>query len=220
MEARYPDGPLEASLARLHGFFSSVVSGPLIRPSEWMEFVFGGDEGPGWEAMEQANRAYELLMRLYTEVSDDLAGKRRRDYRIIIDRIGRGRNAVDFADDWCIGYLTGVALREAEWRKPIEDPKLSVWFEPMLAITSPDKAEFDAAHEPEAYSVYLEALPVSAVKIYDWWREEFEKQAAHQYSSEDLGTFRRASPKISPNAACPCGSGKKYKRCCSALRAV
>ena len=30
-------------------------------------------------------------------------------------------------------------------------------------------------------------------------------------------TFRRAAPKISRNAPCPCGSGKKYKHCCGKL---
>jgi uncharacterized protein YecA (UPF0149 family) len=27
---------------------------------------------------------------------------------------------------------------------------------------------------------------------------------------------RRATPKVAPNDPCPCGSGKKYKRCCGA----
>ena len=27
-------------------------------------------------------------------------------------------------------------------------------------------------------------------------------------------TFRREQPKVGPNAPCPCGSGKKYKKCC------
>lgn len=27
-------------------------------------------------------------------------------------------------------------------------------------------------------------------------------------------TFRRTTPKIRPNEPCPCGSGKKYKKCC------
>ena len=27
-------------------------------------------------------------------------------------------------------------------------------------------------------------------------------------------TFRRETPKIGRNAPCPCGSGKKFKRCC------
>nr|MBP7460864.1 SEC-C domain-containing protein [Candidatus Delongbacteria bacterium] len=27
-------------------------------------------------------------------------------------------------------------------------------------------------------------------------------------------TLRRMQPKIGPNEPCPCGSGKKYKKCC------
>lgn len=29
-------------------------------------------------------------------------------------------------------------------------------------------------------------------------------------------TLRRASPKVGRNEACPCGSGKKHKKCCLA----
>ncbi len=29
-------------------------------------------------------------------------------------------------------------------------------------------------------------------------------------------TFRRTQPKVGPNQPCPCGSGKKYKKCCGA----
>jgi len=34
------------------------------------------------------------------------------------------------------------------------------------------------------------------------------RHAGQTYSA----TVRRTAPKISPNARCPCGSGKKYKR--------
>jgi preprotein translocase subunit SecA len=27
-------------------------------------------------------------------------------------------------------------------------------------------------------------------------------------------TYRREDPKVGPNDPCPCGSGKKYKKCC------
>jgi len=30
-------------------------------------------------------------------------------------------------------------------------------------------------------------------------------------------TFRHSSPKVGRNEPCPCGSGKKYKRCCGAV---
>jgi preprotein translocase subunit SecA len=29
-------------------------------------------------------------------------------------------------------------------------------------------------------------------------------------------TFRRNDPKVGPNDPCPCGSGKKFKKCCGA----
>ena len=32
-------------------------------------------------------------------------------------------------------------------------------------------------------------------------------------------TYRRSQPKIGPNQPCPCGSGKKYKKCCGAPQA-
>ncbi len=47
----------------------------------------------------------------------------------------------------------------------------------------------------------------------------FEKEGAHWLYSgvvEPRGqTVRRAEPKIGRNDPCPCGSGKKYKRCCA-----
>jgi uncharacterized protein YchJ len=41
-------------------------------------------------------------------------------------------------------------------------------------------------------------------------REELEED---DYYPE---TFVRAEPKIGRNEPCPCGSGKKYKKCCGA----
>ena len=32
--------------------------------------------------------------------------------------------------------------------------------------------------------------------------------------SVQVGTFKRLEPKVGRNDACPCGSGKKYKKCC------
>jgi uncharacterized protein YecA (UPF0149 family) len=31
---------------------------------------------------------------------------------------------------------------------------------------------------------------------------------------DEARTYTRASPKIGRNEPCPCGSGKKYKKCC------
>ncbi len=50
-------------------------------------------------------------MRFYDEVVADLLDRAR--YGISIDRIGDELDALDIADDWCKGYLVGVALLTA-----------------------------------------------------------------------------------------------------------
>jgi len=39
---------------------------------------------------------------------------------------------------------------------------------------------------------------------------------AHGHSPEP---YRRETPRVGRNEPCPCGSGKKYKKCCGAAEA-
>jgi hypothetical protein len=74
------------------------------------------------------------------------------------------------------------------------------------------------------------SLPTDVAKIISIWREvptydpaaEPEAQANPHVPIEPLisaatpgGTFRRDSPKVGRNELCPCGSGRKYKKCCA-----
>lgn len=47
------------------------------------------------------------------------------------------------------------------------------------------------------------------------WEEIFseEKRSELYKEAKQAGTVRKA-PKVYPNDPCPCGSGKKYKKCC------
>jgi len=51
-------------------------------------------------------------------------------------------------------------------------------------------------------------------------RSQFEKKDGQWFFSDGETitpqTVRRATPKVGRNAPCPCGSGKKYKKCCGA----
>ena len=35
-------------------------------------------------------------------------------------------------------------------------------------------------------------------------------------ADDDLGTYVRPQPKVGRNDPCPCGSGRKFKKCCGA----
>jgi len=86
----------------------------------------------------------------------------------------------------------------------------------------PAKPPFD--DEPQ---IFLDPInPQSDVSdvLFDMFEEMIATDRA--YRSEEHGDpsfrpvfprqepVRRAGPKVGPNDPCPCGSGKKYKRCC------
>jgi len=212
MEARFPDGPLGASITSLHGFVTSVISGPIIVPSEWIPIVFGDSDESAWADTKQAEQRMNLLMRFQNEVADGLYTGR---FAIMIDRVGEPPDTEDFADDWCLGYALGLSLREDEWQEPMEDEDVGTYFLPILAVANREPDGVALRFGREEYDEVLQAHPQCAVAIYDWWRKKLYGSTVPQ-----AVTVRRAGPKVSPNAPCPCGSGKKYKRCCSPLRST
>jgi uncharacterized protein len=223
MEVRDPHfaGPMQGSITRVHGFLTSIISGPMVVPSEWIPVIFGGgEEDDAWETMQQAQRAMSLVMRFYNEISSDLGPGGRR-YSILIDRIGDRPDTLDLADDWCRGYTLGFVLREDEWKEAMEAPELREAFLPILLMAHPKKApELDPFESPEKHAAMLDVLPNCAVEIYEWWRRTFMAPLPETLHQTNSGTIRRTATKVSANAPCPCGSGRKYKRCCSSLHVV
>jgi len=49
--------------------------------------------------------------------------------------------------------------------------------------------------------------------IYRYFEPQRRERAAFP---QELVPYQRTSPRIGRNEPCPCGSGKKYKRCCGA----
>ena len=87
----------------------------------------------------------------------------------------------------------------------------------------PDEAEF-----LDPVSDLLEAKrerqpPIDDVAVATSWWSAFEKDSAYDPLDEDWGDERpviepeqpyRAPAKVGRNEPCPCGSGKKFKKCC------
>ena len=66
---------------------------------------------------------------------------------------------------------------------------------------------------------WMEAVQPALLDIHAFWQER-RKPALEQMA--DFGaslagrTIRRDAPKTGRNDSCPCGSGKKHKKCCGA----
>lgn len=56
-------------------------------------------------------------------------------------------------------------------------------------------------------------------KTHDHWEQSFFEKENGEWRFLDakgiqVGPYRRPEPKVGRNDACPCGSGKKFKKCC------
>ena len=100
------------------------------------------------------------------------------------------------------GFLDGINESLKGYENPIEtmDENTAVKIE-----IDPEKLYYNMV---EAKASWLYGLPQ--------WEEILpeEKRTELYKKQKASGTVRREGHKIYPNDPCPCGSGKKYKKCC------
>ena len=203
LESRDRDDPI-AGITGLHGLLTCIVSGPMVMPSEWLPMVFGDEDDRGFATFDLGQRAIGLLMRFHNEVASELdAGG---------DRSGFPRDRIGDVEKWCRGYVFGTSFRASEWQEAMdEDDEFAFAIAPIVTMLTPEIARDLRRNQPKKYAQLVDSLPSAAAEVHQWWRKRYTAQASERAHP----TVRRATPKISPNAPCPCGSGKKYKRCCS-----
>ena len=104
------------------------------------------------------------------------------------------------------GFLDGIN----ESLKGYENPIDTMAEDTVVKIEiDPEKLYYNMV---EAKASWLYELPQwSEILSAETRTELYKKQKAS-------GTVRRQGHKIYPNDPCPCGSGKKYKKCCGRLQ--
>jgi uncharacterized protein len=125
-------------------------------------------------------------------------------------------DGVAHGNDWAQGFMRGVSLREESWRALFHDEETFGLMVPILALfhehdedpeMRPDKEPIDA----ERRDKLIVGAAASVMSIYRYF-------AADRRMNADVNAMRASSrrphPKIGRNEPCPCGSGKKNKRCC------
>lgn len=192
-------------LSELDGLLTAVVSGPsMIPPSQWIPVVWG-DFAPEFESDEEAQKVIMLMMDIMNSRASTLMESPEEFEPLFEVRVIDGKEYT-IVDEWCEGYMRGVSLAQEMWNSagmemrnllaPIEGfTQLSGWW----AHDLPTEAEVSKVRN---------AITPNVLAIHAYWlqrREQYKPAAA---------TVRRESPRVGRNDPCPCGSGKKYKKCC------
>jgi uncharacterized protein len=195
-------------LSDLDGFLTGIAIGPeLVMPSEWLPAIWGGDE-PAFESIEQAQTVIGTIMGRYNEILRALST----DPEAYAPLFWEGPDGEVIAADWAEGFVDAIRLRPEAWRPLLEDREALVTLMPILALCGDAEGgsplELDLEEDTDLLAQAPELIPACVAGIDGFWKERRRRPKA--------GSGRAKSAKVGRNDPCPCGSGRKYKRCCGA----
>jgi len=191
-------------VAELDGFFTAIVSGPTsIQPSQWLPAVWGDFE-PVWDSEEAFKKILMLLMRHMNGIATALMENPEYFEPMFQERVIEGKTYT-VVDEWCEGFRRGMMLAPDRWYT--EGPEMTILLAPIMAFTSETKWSGHDFSGDECENIQ-KAIAPNVREIHAYWLARREKAGP---ASQPV---RRQQPRVGRNDPCPCGSGKKYKKCC------
>jgi len=200
------------TLDMLDGFLHAIAIGPeTVMPSRWLPKVWALDDGammPPMDSAEQVNHLMGLIMRHYNGIIGGLE-QSPPVLAPVWPIYGYGPDDAEDAEGWAHGFVEGVKLSQAAWQPLLNDPQGQQWYYPIALLGEEDAPpEWDELIRTPAQRAALTAQIESGVlQMHAYWLPLRQAVAERQ-------TAQRMSAKVGRNEPCPCGSGKKFKKCC------
>lgn len=196
----------------LDGFFAALACCPdLIMPSEFMAVIQESEEKDGdliFENMGEAEHFTNLVMGHWNAVNEQLNSG-----DIYLPVLIEDENGTARANDWAKGFVLGTRLRPEIWAAVFDDEEQGGALVPIFALAhenDPDP-EMRPYKEPISHELREELIIGATAGV---MRLHIAMLHLRDTYLPENNTFVRSGPKIGRNESCPCGSGKKYKKCC------
>lgn len=197
-------------LSELDGFLTALASAPdLVPASVWLPELWGSPEsGLPWLGETPVQELMSLIFRHLNDIVERLT----RDEGVlepIFQQAEDEHGEYLVVEEWCYGYLRGVAL--GNW--PALPPAQQEHLEIIRLFGSEEGSEQVQAMSEEHYLLALEDIAPAALSLYEhfhggravnWPRD---RMADHPLQEPQAGSGDRDRP-------CPCGSGKPFRKCC------
>jgi uncharacterized protein len=203
--------PNSMMLSDLDGFLTGIAIGPeLVLPSEWLPLVWGG-EAPEFADESEAKAVLGTIMGRYNEILRQI------DHNAFDPIFWAARDGTVIAADWAEGFLQAIMLRMDPWDRLLKSKRDGQLLIPILALCGDENGESLLGLSPEDEDRIMEEaaefVPACVTAIAGYWRGKGPKQISMPLMG---GPPQQpyTSPKVGRNDPCPCGSGKKFKKCC------
>ncbi len=199
-------------LDRLDGFLTALATAPvMLASSVWLPKVWGASEKdePNVDNSVQRERITSLIMRHMSNLVVNL----QQDpdcCEPIFDSAVYPESPREYVDGelWAYGFMTAINLQREDWQAAFADPEIMEILRPIYLLGTENLTEDEEAliETPEQREELSHLVPASVAGLYRFWTPV--RRAVTDPA------LRREMPKIGRNEKCPCGSGRKYKKCC------
>ena len=199
------------NLEELDGFFAALIAGPeTVMPSEYNREVFGGEMSDACEfsSLEGANEILGLMMRHWNTIAGTLLNG-----EVYVPLLLEDEHGVAQGNDWARGFMRGMHMRQDGWAELVEDEEHGGWLIPMMMLYHEHDEDPKMRPEPitrEKREDIMVHMAAGLVGTYRYFQAHGKASAGIVFGPEP----RRTAFKVGRNDPCPCGSGKKYKKCC------
>ena len=228
----------EFSFYELCGFFTAVCSSPeMIPPRDWLPVVLGEKlEIP--ETLGEPNDVLGTIMDLYNWINfrvitgespiPDMMDIKQEVFANFGDQADVGQWSKGFyeAHDWLSEIWESCLNEDLEDELASYMLPLSFFLDENYAraiyedFARQDKSFTEVAeqmlllfrHAALDYATLGRTLGEALSEFED--DEDDDDDGLFEEPESSVETFRHETPKVGRNDPCPCGSGKKYKKCC------
>jgi len=215
-----PEEAMDVSM--MDGFMTALASSPnLVMPTTMLRWIWDAEQGvdqPAFANAEDAEHVVGLIIRHWNDVNATLRETPCAYEPLVLERDGDDGQMLSIIDEWCVGYYKGITLDQATWSPLMaQHPE---WFTAILLYGTEAgwdelKRRKDSLDQHQAFAA---SLAGSVLHIHHFWMQQVERGEARTVIKQHEPL--RRTPKIGRNNLCPCGSGKKYKRCHGAVEAA
>jgi yecA family protein len=195
------------NLEQIDGYFCALSVCPgIATPEEYAPSLWNYDAeidaAPDYDSEAQAEHVENLLTRHFKAIAHRL------EFGHPHQPIIEDGDDEDQGRDWCAGFVRGVALRAPQWgTRQREDEDTDNLVNAVFTVAVGPSDDDRDLWTPRLQSAFFDRLPVIMLTVHHAWRgldvPDYGKRGAP-----------RTGRKIGRNEPCPCGSGKKFKRCC------
>ena len=209
------DGPDAMMLDTMDGYLHAVAIGPVtLKPQEWLPPIWGHTPAQGMvppaQSLEQINRILQLVMRHFNCIIAGLEVPSPDIYPHWSVMEFDGREFED-AESWAWGFVQGIDLCRADWQSLLETERGRAWYRPIGLLGEDDFGPEQETHTrtPAQRAELALQIPEAVLGMHAHWLPL--RLAVHERA-----VARALQAKVGRNEPCPCGSGKKFKKCCGA----